>query len=218
MKEDLPQSTTSFWPNRRRMLCVGTVVVAVLAGIAAILATIPEQLQPGEIVDDLGTYKSPRGSQFVVISEPTDGIVGVTMQYPSTRFYVLNTFADDTIHEFEIEREWFLCFDKYERLWLFRGKWDSKWGETQELPSGGHCPHVQSVVLRGFWFTSSKVFNGYNEVSSTGDWEGVPTGFFNRIPGKRKQVWGQIPAIPDSPPTLTQQQQSQLAASRWNPL
>jgi hypothetical protein len=62
------------------------------------------------------------------------------------------------------------------------------------------------VLLDGFWFTPSGLLRGSNVVSATGDWAGVPGEFFNRIPAKRDAVWGEIPAIPDTAPPLTQTQ------------
>jgi hypothetical protein len=198
-----------------------TSLIASLIVIMIIAALFrPPRLQPGQIVGEFGTYRSPSGRLRLTISESTEGIVGITMRRPTKQFYVLNTYSEKGVAHFEAEREWFLCFDEYDRLWLFVGRWDPRWGESRKMPSGGYCPPQASVGLAGFWFlqvngrtgvTGGNGGNGGTVVSSTGHWEGVPPEFFERIPAKDEDIWGEIAPFPDAPPPLSQSQR-RLAA------
>lgn len=110
---------------------------------------------------------------------------------------------------FEAEREWFVCVDRVQRLWVFRGRWKKEWGDKRKLPLGDFVPTPHAVLLFGM----NSLRNGGIEIavygiSSMGHWSGVPPDFFDRIPDKDQgtSVWGDIPKIPDSPPPLTKQQ------------
>jgi hypothetical protein len=181
--------------------------------IAWIILMFPVRLRAGQIVDEFGTYRSPQRQYGITVAQSPDNIVRVTFTHRTTRYWFLTSFVDGVSHDFEAEREWFACFDEYDRLWLFVGKWDPQWGDTRRLPSGGYKPHIQGVILEGFWFGQSRVLGGGNVVSSTGDWAGVPREFFDRIPDRHGNVWGENPALPDSPPPLTENQKQ--AAEAW---
>ena len=172
----------------------------------------PSRVLPDQIIDECGTYISPGGRDRVRISLTPDGNVAVTMLRPSRRFRLLTTYFEGTPQEFESEREWFCCYDEYDRFWLFVGKWEPQWGESRRMSRGQSWPHVQSVTMEGFWFTPSGLLNGGNLVSSTGYWEGVPTEFFDRIPGKRDDVWGDDRPLPAKAPELSPAQRRQAAA------
>jgi hypothetical protein len=206
------------WRKKGSSLCLASAMIAILATIAAIIWFMPSHLHSGQIVNEFGEYRSPQGHFGLTVSKTPRHNVRLVLSRRATRFLFLSSFTDDRPIEFEAEREWFACFDEYERLWLFIGKWDSRWGESRELPSGGYVPHVQSVLLEGFWFGPRGLLHGGNVVSSTGDWAGVPNEFFERIPAKHQAVWGKIPMIPDTPPPLTASQRqaagSSLAARR----
>jgi hypothetical protein len=201
------------WRKRRLALCLASPIIAILATIAAIVWFIPSRLDSGQIVDESGVYRSPQGHYRLTVSETPDHNVSLVLSRRASRFLLLSSFTDDRPIEFEAEREWFACFDEYERLWLFVGKWDSNWGESRKLPSGGYQPHVQSVLLEGFWFGRRGLLHGGNVVSSTGDWAGVPQEFFERIPAKHQAVWGENSKIPDTPPPLTESQRQAAESS-----
>lgn len=217
-RDDTAVTRVRKWIRGHLIVTSLTAALIVFLIVAALLR--PPRLHPGQIVDDFGTYRSPSGRLRLSISESTEGNVNITMLRPVKRFHVLTTYSENGVGDFEAEREWFLCFDEYDRLWLFVGRWDPRWGELRKMPYGGYCPPQPSVQLAGFWFlqvdgqmgvTGGNGGIGGTLVSSTGHWEGVPPEFFERIPGKDEDFWGEIPPIPDAPPALSPSQRRMAA-------
>ncbi|MBT6154745.1 MAG: hypothetical protein HOL01_10015 [Planctomycetaceae bacterium] len=195
-------------PLRKRRWLVWLAVVFVAVAVVGVLSALrTRNLTAGQIVDQPGQYLSPNGSFHLKITETKEGNIRLTRLNSKRRHYFIPSSVETLLFEFEGEREWFFCFDKYDRLWVFRGKWNSQWGETHEI-SGGFVPHVPDVLREGFMFNSGQIFSGFNAVSSTGDWAGVPPEFFDRMPDKRNGKWGNITLIPDHAPPLTRQQES----------
>jgi len=191
------------WLNVHRI--AGTLLVAVLVvlvvGVFVRLRYV--RLAPDQIVDQFGTYALPDGNQAYHVSRTADGHVRVRQLVRQTRFYFLPTTIEFLCAEFESERRWLLCFDRYDRLWLFVGKWEPQWGERSKLPSGGWWVNYQQVIVCDRF--------GIEVVSSTGNWAGVPTAFFDCLPGKQEPVWGGVsPPVPHSPPPLSATEERRL--------
>ena len=213
-------SSRSLSPSERKRRIIKSVSVGVIAAsvwISAIVHFGPQsnRLQPGQIVEEFGTFRSPRGHFGVKISETTPGIISVTRLRAKPWLYFFTTYEQERPHDFDAERDWFVSFDNYDRLWTFRGKWDVSRGRPRRLPSGGSVPYYQAVSMTGFWFTPSRLVRGSNVVSHTGQWTGVPAEFLERIPGKGDEVWGGsgIRPIPIDSPPFTRSQQREIEKS-----
>jgi len=104
-----------------------------------------------------------------------------------------------------------ICFDEYDRLWFYLGRWPGKPGTQRRLPGGGTRPDFQVVLLRGFHFTGGKklTFKG-TDVSQTGEWEGVPPGFFRRLPEASDSGWAAGAIVPPHPVSFTKAQLDQF--------
>jgi hypothetical protein len=185
------------------VIVVGGALILIL--LAWIVSRIPRRLQPGEVVDEFGVYRSPSGDRKIAISKSPDGLTHVSFQHWNLA-YPFRPSSEEPFTSFESRRDWFLCFDEFDRCWLFRGRWDAQWGKSWRSPTGAFWPHIQEVFVSGFFFDRSRPLYGTMIVSSTGQWEGVPQPFFDRIPAKHDAVWGQIPPIPDKPPRLSPSQ------------
>ena len=182
---------------------IGFTSLLVVVLLALLLFSTRDRLRPGQLVDDLGTYRSPWGRQKVEISKSPEGYISVTLSRRWRQSPLLNPYSSSGRTEFEAERDWFLCFDEYDRLWLFVGEWDRDWGELRELPSGGTRPYAQAVQHTGFHFNRNGVSRGSSVVSGMGKWEGVPKEFFERLPAKDDPGWGPASIVPETPPPLT---------------
>lgn len=206
--------------RRKRWLGLALVAGAVAALLIAIgIALTPRRLKPGEVIAEFGTFRSPAGRSGVVIRKADQGLIELTLQRPMEVFSLIAVRGDSSVTQFDAEREWFVAFDEFERLWVYIGPWDKRWGKTHEFPGGSFRPHVPSVTVDGLFVTQSRVEYGHAVVSSTGDWDGVPIEFFQRIPGKQASIWGDAPPIPESPPVLTealrQQMEARVRGLRW---
>ncbi len=191
---------------------VAVVGVVALLTILALVWNLPPRLNSQQVVNQLGTYRFPTGNSTLQIAKDESGNLAITVHHQTTRFYFIPyTYTAPPII-FESEREWFVSVDKYQRLWVYHGHWDQTWGELRQMPSGGTIPCDPTVSLHGSYFTRNGVLvSGYNLVTETGDWAGVPAEFFTRIRDNGNAKWRNAPAIPDSAPPLTKQQESQLA-------
>jgi hypothetical protein len=204
-------STNAAVPDRRRgrrpvHIAIASVSFVTLLLAAVMLLISPESLQPGQCIQGYGRYASSRGHRRVTVSESSIGTVRIVLHEPWREFFGLTTHSQHDFAEFEVQREWFLCFDEYDRLWLFVGAWNTDWGATRQLKSGGYWPHTQSVLMSGVWFDGPRDLRGSVVVSSTGDWEGVPIEFFDRIPGKDAAVWGERSQVPHEAAALSLRQ------------
>lgn len=197
-------------PRRRRRFIIASVCVAATMPLllALIVLTGAERLAPDDVARSCGTYLSPRG-KLLVVKDADNGMIQI--QFESRRWWqrVLNRVNQrvrpQPDWEFERERDWFFCFDKYDRLWVFIGRRDPAIAHRQ-TSSGGFVPRIQSVLMSGFWFVGSRPIGGACVVTDTGDWQGVPPRFFEQIPCKADpsvDVWGEIPPIPATPPEFT---------------
>jgi len=208
-------------PIRRfRTAAIGFATIAV-ALLAIVILTGARRLRPDEIVREVGAYNSPGNRFRVVVAESDQRTVTFTLVSPRPWKRVTAILDNGrplpAVVELEVERDWFLCFDEYDRLWLFVGPWDRDSGPLRQLPSGGTGGYTQHVMMFGFFFIGARPVQGISTVSRYGDWRGVPPRFFDQIPGKDERsvsVWGEIPSIPATPPEFTQAERAG-AASYW---
>lgn len=212
MHDPQQQSKTPKRSHAIRALVAVVGVVALLT-VLVLVWNLPPRLNSQQVVNQLGTYRFPTGNSTLQIAKDQSGNLTITVHRQTTRFYFIPyTYTDPPI-TFEAEREWFVSVDKYQRLWVFHGHWDQTWGELRQMPSGGTIPYDPAVSVHGWQFTPNGLLaSGFNLVSETGDWAGVPAEFFARIRDSGNATWGNAPAIPDSAPPLTKQQESQLAS------
>lgn len=173
-------------------------------------------LRAGQVVDAPGTYYSPHGTFRVVVSNTGDGLVCITKQPRVNQVSLLNlfsrTYAGGQPNYFEAERDWFFCFDDYERFWLCIGAYDRRLGSPRKLPSAGTHPYAASVVLEGEFFSGrSRPFTGGSVITATGTWEGVPHEFLERVLKVSRSDWGPGASIPASPPQFTPSQRRAIA-------
>jgi len=201
----------SFLKRKRRIGAFAIALILVSIVVNYTLKHGENGLRPNQVVDSFGSYSLPNGRDRIAISKTPEGNVRVTFFHPQRKYYFLKTFFPRTLMEFEAERDWFLSVDDYDRIWLFIGRWDPKWGELRTLPSGGTIPYRAAVLMDGSWFDGTgQILNGGMVVSATGDWTGVPSEFFDRIPSKDKSEWGMVRFIPASPPPFSEQQKLEL--------
>lgn len=212
------------WPGRRRPVFIAGVGVAGIVSALTLLIVLTgaERLEPDEIVRDYGTYVSPGRRFQLVVRETANRTICVELESPVWWQRIVARFLDRSGRsrrlpdlEFEVERDWFLCFDDYDRIWIFVGQWDRGWGPLRRLPSGGTRPYTQTVTMSGFYFRWGRPVAAKRVVSSTGDWRGVPPRFFEQIPGRENSsiaVWGMNPPIPAVPPKLTPAERAAAAA------
>ena len=196
------ESVASGAGRRWRWLAAGTAVIAVAA--ALVLATRPRQLEPGECVSEPGVYRSPGGGYRITISAPANGFKSITLTRRRRHFGIwYETVGSDT-KLVDQERDWFHCFDQYDRLWSYQGPWNKVWGPTRRHPGGGHSQHTPSVILDGAMYIQGRgPMRATSVVSAGGNWAGIPKPFFDRIPDKDSRAWGDIPSIPAAPPEYT---------------
>jgi hypothetical protein len=205
----------------RRFRAAAIVVVAIGALLVAIaiVAGAP-RLRPDEIVREFGAYDSPGNRFRVVVAESDQKAVTFTLVSPNPWKRLTTRLSHGRLMpgvEFEVERDWFFCFDQYDRLWVFVGRWDRDWGPLRQLPGGGTRPYPQAVTMLGIFFSGGSRPSGASVVSDTGEWKGVPPRFFAEIPekeGSAVTVWGEIPPIPDEPPEFSPIEHS-TAKSFW---
>lgn len=212
-------------PRRRPRFIVAGVSFAgiVLALLTFLVLTGAERLEPDEVVRNCGRYVSPGRRFQVVVSETENDTVRIVVESPNPWKRFLSRFRNSNypypglIAETEVELDWFLCFDEYDRLWMFLGPWDRGWGPLRQLPSGGTGGYTQHVEMYGFFFLGPRPVGGMSTVSHRGDWRGVPPKFFGQIPGKEDTsvaVWGTHPTIPATPTKFTRAERT-AAASFW---
>lgn len=160
------------------------------------LALRPRTLSPGEMVSGPGLYRSPHGGYRIRLAGPSGGFKTVTLERRRPRFWVWFEYVPYTPNLVDEEREWFLCFDKYDRLWKFKGAWDPAWGKTRLQPSGGTAVWVPSVTLEGAMYTHGRgPDRAVCVVSEVGNWEGIPPEFFSRVLERRGATWRDVPEI-----------------------
>jgi hypothetical protein len=201
------------------------IAALVFAALAVVLVAIvgltgARRLQPDEIVREPGAYDSPGNRYRVVVAESDARTVTFTLVSPRPWKRVAAILDHGrplpAVAEFEVERDWFLCFDEYDRLWLFIGQREPG-TELRKTSSGGFVPRIQSVMMFGFFFLGTQPIDSVSVVSSTGDWKGAPPRFFAEIPGKEGApiaVWGEIPPIPGAPPGFSPAEHA-AARSHW---
>ncbi|MAG93058.1 MAG: hypothetical protein CMJ48_04845 [Planctomycetaceae bacterium] len=209
-------NTASPATHKWNRILIGSAVLLMLVLLALLLFSSLDRLRPGQLVDDLGTYRSPSGRQKVEISKSPEGNIIVTQLRRSRQSPLLKPYSQVGRTEFEAERDWFLSFDEYDRLWLFIGEWDRDWGRLRRMPSGGTRPYAQRVLLEGFIFTRNGVFRGSSVVSEMGNWEGVPQEFFERLPEKSDAGWAPSAVVPETASPLTPDQH-RASAKYWKP-
>lgn len=176
----------------------------------------PPKLEVGQVIDQFGTFRFPAGHNRLEIEKTASGNVEVSIYRRETGFHFFPSMKKQGPLTFEAKRDWFVCVDSFQRLWVFRGRWKKEWGK---MPLGDAVPASQAVLMFGM----NTLSNGGIEiaayiVSSSGNWSGVPHAFFDRIPDKDQgtAVWGEIPKIPDAPLPLTQQQKKMLTDTLQN--
>ena len=156
--------------------------LVVLIAAFVVVNSGPPRLWEGEIVSDLGEYRSPHDKVRVRVSKTPDGNIQLVFRRSFRWFYIFRTFQDSRVIHFEHERGWFLCFDASDELWLFHGQWKREWGRLRTLPSGGTRPYAATV----FRFSGTRG----SCLSSHFDWHGVPAEFLERILDADESVWG----------------------------
>lgn len=194
------------------------VVFLLLAIVVVAIFRLPPKLEAGQVIDQFGVYRFPSGGHQLEINKTAEGNVQIFYHRRVTEFApfsipIISNLTTDQPLTFEAERNWFVCVDRFERLWIYQGRWHKKWAPKRKMPSGGATQNTQGVFMEGLiFYRPGQLGLGGQIVSITGDWTGVPAVFFDRIPNKNQgtSVWGNIPPIPQSPPPFTKQQQTML--------
>jgi len=207
-------STEPAETNRRPRLCIVCAIIciaALLAVLAIFRHTLP-RLRPGQVVDELGTYRFPTGNRELTIDLDDSGNVHITTHQFVTEYYVIPKGHNENVYSFESERGWFISVDEYERLWVFYGRWDKVWGTLRRVPSFGDSPYAPAVIMDGMWSDGPGIVSkGGMVISENGNWDGVPKEFFDRLPDKESDAWPpQALPFPQAPPPLPKQQEEQF--------
>ena len=179
---------------------------------------LPPQLEAGQVIDECGLYQFPSGGHQLEIRKTAENNLQITIHRRVVEFSlfsipVYSRLAPDRPSHFEAERDWFVAVDRYQRLWVYYGRWDREWGKLRKMPSGGTVPYASSVSMEGCWFLpSGELATGYNSARMTGFWQGVPSAFLERIPKEfyDPQKWPDMPPVPESASAYTQQQETML--------
>lgn len=202
---DCETPTAASATGRRRFKAVVPIVSALVVIVIGVIAGMtPRKLQPGEIVSAPGRYRSPGGKYQIVIAAPSEGFKSITLARWEDDFWFWTTIPPGQQQLVDQERDWFHCFDEYDRLWSYTGPWDKGRGRTRQHPGGGFSSSVPSVTLNGWcYFQGRGPLRGSGDVVSCLLWEGIPETFFERIPNKDQPVWGHNPPIPSSAPEFT---------------
>ena len=199
-------------PERRRRWTIAAIGVAVTAAILFGLAVLtgPARLKTDQVLREYGTYVSPSNQMITVGFASRSPWLSILDRFVNRkRARQVARFT-----EFEVERDWFLCIDEYDRLWLFTGRRDPAM-KARKTSSGGTKPRVQSVMMSGFFLHGSRVLGGDMVVTGIGDWRGCPRQFFEQIPHKGDPsvaIWGENPPIPEDPPEFTPAERAAIAA------
>lgn len=127
----LGHATTSLiaTPIRRLAFLCSAVVLGI--AVFAILS-IPQRLEPGQVIDRYGTYRFPAGRRTLRIQKDVSGNVVVTVRHRAMRYRFIPYMVSNTLATFESERDWFISVDEYDRLWVYHGHWDRAWGPLRE--------------------------------------------------------------------------------------
>jgi len=222
MKSATEQTATQMPRRRPRFIIAGASLAGiVLALLCLVVLTGAQRLEPDEVVRDHGTYVSPGRRFQVVVRETRNDTIRIEFESPNPWTRLLSRFSKSNypfpglISETEVKRDWFLCFDQYDRLWLFVGPWDREQGPLRRLPSGSTAGYTQNVTMYGFFFIGTRPVGGVSTVSRRGDWRGVPPRFFEQIPDKEDAsvaIWGEIRPIPATPPEFSPGERAAAAA------
>jgi hypothetical protein len=204
----IEQELTSRTARSNRLLWVGVIVFVILMGVSLYLFTYLSRLRPGEVVDRFGTYISPRGKYRITIEDqPATGLVKIDVETKVSGLWMFAKYRHGWTEHYDRERDWMICFDEYDRLWSYMGRWPGKPGTQRTLPGGGTRPNFQAVALRGFHFAGGKrITFGSTVVSQTGRWEGVPPEFFSRLPQASDTGWPPGAVVPEHPVSFTRAQ------------
>ncbi|MDB5392245.1 MAG: hypothetical protein JWM11_7891 [Planctomycetaceae bacterium] len=198
---------------KRNIVLAMSALCIVATLISVVVLRLPRRLEAGQVVDQIGTYRFPSGSRHLEIVKAEEGHVQVMLNWPGKRAWFLPTQVQRSMGIIDAGREWFVSVDEHERTWLFVGPWDPQWGPSRKGPSDESSCHVSMVIMEGNWFLpDGTLAGGTNVASENGEWTGVPTEFFDRIPDKESPVWGNIPKIPARPVPFTEIQARKLAA------
>jgi hypothetical protein len=208
---DVQQRTVVVNPRRAWRFLFAIIGGVVLFTVVAFIWQLPQRLSAGQVVDQFGTYRFPTGRRTLQIAKDDFGNVTVSVSRQMRRFYVIPYTVTAPQSTFESERDWFVCVDKYQRLWVYHGHWDRAWGKLRQMPSGGTIPYAPAVIMHGSWFGGpGRLFDGGNVVTESGDWAGVPQQFFDRIPSRDGAQWGNVPPVPTSAIQFDAQQEIQI--------
>lgn len=216
--------------RRRHTLAAGVSVIALV--VLAALTLFPgeekaavelPQLTAGQIVQATGKLRLPSGKRWLEVAEDDTGNVHIEVHrdstvvrcIPFTRIpYHTSPWAYvETSVVIESERDWFVCVDQYDRLWVYYGRWDKQWGKLRELSCGSTRSYPPDVLRLGMSFLPSGDITPLSRevVTATGDWVGVPAEFLRRVQRATKSE----PAFPapSQSPKFTPEQQQKI--SRW---
>ena len=179
----------------------------------------PTRLLDGQIVSKPGRYQFPNHGATIEVRDARDGWIEFTIR-PAVRFwkrFVPWRRSGDT-SLVEKRRDWFFTVDEYGRVWKFVGGWNPEWDERPSLPSGDSTVNYPTVGVTGplLIYDGTRVSFGWNSVSSTGEWKGVPQGFFDRLPTEDQWIrehWN-APTRPE-PLSATEQMLLRRSTANW---
>jgi len=185
---------------------------------------LPE-LRAGQIVENIGEFRFPRGKRTLQLSEDDNGNVHIAVYVQSSavwcipftkipyRTRLLNHIEHRVI--FESERHWFATVDQYDRLWIYYGCWDKQWGKLRQLPSGGTRPYSPAVIRHGLSLLPNGSITPLDGriIDDTGDWVGVPKKFLHHVQKAMESETDYQPVIPAKAPAFTPEQHNQL--TQW---
>ena len=204
------------WKQRTRYLFVVGFLMLMIAAI--IYYRLPPKLEAGQVIDECGFYRFPSGGHQLEIKKTTENNMQITVHRRVVEFSlfsipVYSRLAPDQPTYFGAERDWFVAVDRYQRLWIYRGPWDLEWGAPRLLPSRGYGQLFPAVTMDGSWFEpNGELVTGGYVASMTGNWDGVPPAFFERMPKQfhDPREWPDVPPVPESAPAFTKQQETML--------
>jgi len=189
----------------RVFITISTLLIAVT--LFFLIINSSNTTAPGEIIENVGSYRSPSGKYRIEIRKTDAETIEISKLTTSWRYHVVPVRSRSNVATFSPKRDWFLCFDQYDRLWFYHGIWDRSWGMPADSRSYGAAVH-----LEGFRSLQNNSFiGGAFVVSEIGGWEGVPEAFFDRLPANGDAAWGKQSPLPEAPPEYTSKQLKEIA-------
>ncbi len=155
-------------------------------------------LLAGQPVNAIGTYRLQNGDRTLEIEKDETGEMNAAIRSPATRplfpftkiaFLNVQYRRNESQVGFDGRCEWVVSVDEYNRLWVCVS---SRTSRVPIVSVHGLLPQQSGTLVKGF-----------EVVTSTGNWTGIPEQFLKRI---RDTYNAEDGMFPEKPPEFTAEQ------------